>query len=87
MTQEQMDIDTEIKEINEKQAILVDLMTQAADRLSNDLKPHVTSDVRKHLRELGRLIEIHDSNADTKTELLYEKEKQSMFNQYKYVRK
>ncbi len=80
------DIDAEIAEINEKQHALVCLMTTAATKLSNDLNQSVTSDVKKYLRELGKLIEIYDSNAAVKTELLYKIENNSMFHQYKYIK-
>jgi len=81
------DIDAEIAEINEKQLALVSLMSTAASKLANDLNQHVTSDVKKYLRELGRLIEIYDSNADIRTELLYKIENNRMFNVYKFIKK
>ncbi len=81
-----MDIEKEIADIIEKQNCVFALMQKSAAQLSDELNQGVSSDVKKHLNELGKLIEIYDNNAAEKTALLYAKEQEFMFNNLRYIR-
>ena len=80
-----MDIEKELADINEKQKIVVDTMAETAAVLAHQLNTGVTSDVRKHLADLNKLIKIYDGNNAAKTELLYKRET-ALFDELIYNR-
>lgn len=82
-----MEIETEIKEINEKQAAALSLMKKSAAELSNELNQGVQTDVRKHLAELSKLIDVYERNETARFALIREKENQLMFNNLIYIHK